>query len=159
MQVGRFDEGMRRAEPDEVGLDGRPAKWQLITSSYGSTQNYAWGNFMVFYDSSDMRLAQASRPDELETTLYIATKIYEEYGVNKTVPPLFVSAQEAQQIGEMETVLRDYAEQSLAEFVTGARRFDDTGWNSYTENLERLGLSRYLEIYQNTFEKSAFGGK
>ena len=54
---------------------------------------------------------------------------------------------------ELDTMLRDAVTEGIAEFVTGVRDID-RDWDRYVENLQRLGLDRFLEIYQREYERN-----
>jgi putative aldouronate transport system substrate-binding protein len=44
--------------------------------------------------------------------------------------------------------------QSTAQFITGQKSLD-SDWDSYVSDLGKLGLKRFLHIYQEAYDKSA----
>ena len=47
----------------------------------------------------------------------------------------------------------EFIEQSKAEFITGQRN-PDTGWESYLNELDSLGLNTWMEIAQTAYDRS-----
>ena len=47
----------------------------------------------------------------------------------------------------------EFIEQSKAEFITGQRNLD-TGWESYLNELDSLGLNTWMEIAQTAYDRS-----
>ncbi|MGW1024182.1 hypothetical protein ACWD4J_10750 [Streptomyces sp. NPDC002577] len=39
------------------------------------------------------------------------------------------------------------------QFITG-RKSLDSDWDSYVKNIDKLGLERFLQIYQQSYDKS-----
>jgi len=71
------------------------------------------------------------------------------------IPSLKYTLPEAQRIGVAITVIRDYVNQSLAEFTTGARDINnDTVWNAYLRELDNMGLRDWLTTAQAAFNRT-----
>ena len=52
----------------------------------------------------------------------------------------------------LEVQLENYIDSCRANFVTGDMSLD-IGWDTYLAELENLGLSRYLELKQEAYDK------
>ncbi|MGH2562598.1 MAG: extracellular solute-binding protein [Thermomicrobiales bacterium] len=150
-------EHWRWAEEGEVGIDGRPAIWKRLVS-FGQLQNYCWRQTGPWLKSNELRLGEAIDPAEadqnLEAILYRETK--ENYEPHQqpaewTLPPLFFTEEQAQQVAEIGTTIGDYVEQTFAAAITGS--FDIEGqWEEYLATLEGMGLPQYLQIHQEVFD-------
>ena len=91
-----------------------------------------------YVDNSAVRLVQ-----QLETLL--------DYAVTP-FPPVTMSAADAKTVRDLQSRIAPFAEQRMAEFVTGDRPLDDGQWQEYTEELERLGLNEMLAVWQKYAE-------
>ena len=50
---------------------------------------------------------------------------------------------------EMNTLFNDYIEQARVQFITGAMDIeDDAAWQGYLDQLNAMGLERYLEVVE-----------
>jgi hypothetical protein len=94
----------------------------------------------------------------------VATKeIMEPYKTDQWMPPNLLVADEVQdELTDLEQTIIGAQNDGLvgiftAEFITGSRDVnDDAEWNSYVEELERAGVDRYVEIWNETLERSGY---
>jgi hypothetical protein len=70
------------------------------------------------------------------------------YNKPKQLPPVRTSG------GSFHT----YVEESIAKFVVGDLNID-RDWTAFQNNLKNLGLDRYLQIIQTSYDNSAFAKK
>jgi len=71
------------------------------------------------------------------------------------LPALKFTLPEAQRTGVAITTIRDYVNQSLAEFTTGARDINnDTVWNAYLRELDSMGLRDWLSVSQAAYNRT-----
>lgn len=56
-------------------------------------------------------------------------------------------------LNRLDHCYNDYINQNALQFVTGAADLE-TGWDAYVAGLEQLGLPRYLEIMQASYDAS-----
>jgi putative aldouronate transport system substrate-binding protein len=55
------------------------------------------------------------------------------------------------------TNINTYVEESIAKFIVGDLDPNrDADWNNFQSQLKNLGIDRYLQIIQNTYNTSAF---
>ena len=54
-------------------------------------------------------------------------------------------------ISDLKTVIDSYIETETARFITGVRPLDE--FDSYLEELEKLGLSEYLGFYEDYYSQ------
>ncbi|MBO0991513.1 extracellular solute-binding protein [Bacillus sp. SD088] len=71
----------------------------------------------------------------------------------ETILPQFQStAEEGAEISAILTDVETYVEEMRAKFVTGKVDIE-TGWEEYVNNLEKMGIDRYLEIRRSQYER------
>lgn len=73
--------------------------------------------------------------------------------VETLMPQLFFTAEQSQELADIEATVSRYVEEMLARFVTGdADVTDDAAWEEFQSSLSAMGLSRMLEIYQEAYD-------
>ena len=77
-----------------------------------------------------------------------------ESGQWSKFPRAFMTADEAEEISIINTDLVEYAKQKLAEAIVGDVDID-AEWSSYLRELDKIGLQRWLEIYQGIHDRFA----
>ena len=65
-------------------------------------------------------------------------------------PAAFMDQEEITRIAEIETDLKNYAEQTKAGIVKDG--ITDEDWNAYLEKMDSMGLSELLELKQKGFD-------
>jgi putative aldouronate transport system substrate-binding protein len=145
----------RWAEPGEVGVDGKPAIWKDLGGSFGLT-NHAWRqtgpsyrSFALFHGGA----VEGEGPNG-EVMLYdMSNKNYAPYEqpLDWSLPPLYYSTDQAQEVAEYAATINPYVSQAFAQFCTGENDVDGD-WGSYLGTLEGMGLPQYLEIVQKTYD-------
>jgi putative aldouronate transport system substrate-binding protein len=155
------------ADPGATGPNGNPAKIKTITmdTSHPYYGNATWGtrfpNFSTYeYRNLAQTAADMLAPDGSGVERFLEVKSKENYApyaqdINKLIPPMYYSADDSLEIAAMATNINTYVEESIAKFVVGDLNIE-TGWNAFQTNLKNLGLDRYLQIIQNTYNNSAF---
>jgi putative aldouronate transport system substrate-binding protein len=79
-------------------------------------------------------------------------KLYADKYPSRVLPALKYTLPEAEQLGMTITDVNDYVNQSIAEFVTGARDINnDAQWNAYLRQLDNLGLQKWIQISQTAY--------
>jgi len=148
---GVKDLDWREGQPGEVAINGGPARFVMLRP--WATDPDTFMNVNVDYQPPEFRYGQIELEGDLETDLYrISQNVYAPYGVqDKILPPLAFTAEQATELGELDTVVNSYKDQSFAEFVTGGMDLDRE-WDSYLDRLKGLGLERYLAIYQEAYD-------
>ena len=142
----------RWATADEVGINGKPA-WYLPLTQWGTVQNQQWSQTNLSYRTDAFRLGEMRKSDvDLEVWLYDQSKKIEPYAqpIEKVVPPLYFTAEQAQELADIEATITRFVDESMSRFTNGDDNInDDAAWETYLATLDQMGLSRMLEIYRD----------
>ena len=86
---------------------------------------------------------------------YYRTNAYEEYTpylrTDISTMKFFFDEDTSDRIVELESVLKDYIENNIAKFVTGARSLDE--FDTYLEEVKRQGAEEYVSYYAQAYEE------
>ena len=147
------------SEPGEVGVDDKPALFEELTMVRGVPgQNQAWSHMSPRHASWAIIQSRTTDPDDIwyiEKRLYDATKSGQEpYGApaEMVLPPLFVSLTDQQEFNELRTTINEFVRENVALFVTG-KLDPESDWDSYLAELDKIGIDRYLELVQSTYDR------
>ncbi len=147
------------SEPGEVGVDDEPALFEELTMVRGVPgQNQAWSHMSPRHASWAIIQSRTTDPDDIwyiEKRLYDATKSGQEpYGAPEemVLPPLFVSLTDQQEFNELRTTINEFVGENIALFVTG-KMDPDGDWDAYLAELDKIGIDRYLELVQSTYDR------
>jgi putative aldouronate transport system substrate-binding protein len=156
------------ADPDGIGAGGVKAAFKNynITEDHPLYNKTGWplnlpsfrrANFWATWQQSSDPLA----PDGtgVEAYLYqITERNYQPYGnASYAIPPLWYSPEESSEMALLTTNINTYVEESIAKFIVGDLDPNrDADWNNFQAQLKNLGIDRYLQIIQNTYNTSAF---
>ena len=157
---GRYGiEGEHWRKPPEgtIAYNGQPAPFEIIpdTIVWGQPQNtyvagalgIAWTRYPSYWGANT-----SGDPFHLESVLWNATVIYNDYRFMDVLPTLFFTDEEGRERQELNNSISTYVEQMLAEFITGTADID-RDWDSYVGNVNNMGLARMLEIDQIAFDR------
>jgi putative aldouronate transport system substrate-binding protein len=142
-------------------MDGKtPAKYKSLVG-YGSQETVArndkventfrlleedwWGLFQVVGDIADPLNYTARLTQETIKLAAYAADV-------QLVPPLAYDVDTSARMSQISTPLNDFVNSSFVEFITGKRNLS-SDWNTYKQDLERLGLSEYVRIRQEAYNK------
>lgn len=168
-QFGLEDVAWRLPEAGEVALD--PTLEPIVAllpgdESNPDSVNGAWGSTAQLYAPAEWRNAEV-QPDDpylvsgYERRLFDATELYADHVPEDQVFPawrVWVDGTLSGELATLQTNIASYIDQTNVEFVTGQRDItDDAAWDDYLQGFEGLGLSRYLEIYQQSYDASTSG--
>jgi putative aldouronate transport system substrate-binding protein len=154
------------ADPGATGPDGSPALRKPIIMNPGDANygNTGWvARFPNFTDSAyrnmDQTAADMYAPDGSGGERFLEVKSRENYApygldISKLVPPMFYTASNALEMSTLQTNINTYVEESIAKFVVGDLNVE-TDWARFQNELRNLGIDRYLQIIQSTYDKSA----
>ena len=129
-------------------------------------KNIAWDSMAQYYLTLDYRNAQAVPTDiytesGLERRLYQATKLYEGHEDKaQWFPQTSVWPDPAlgSEIATLQTNLNSYVTQNQLAFITGSKNVD-ADWDAYVKGLDSTGMTRYLQIQQEAYDKYKAGSK
>ena len=147
-----------RSAPGTPAVDGTPtAVLTPVGSELGLAPNTNWNSqsarYMYFEGYHSKRALNEGT--EFEGMLYSETKKnYMPFVPDdeQIVPRLSFLGDEANEIVDIETQLIEYVNEMVARFVTGDVDIDD-GWEAYLRELDNIGLERYIEIYQTSYDR------
>jgi len=158
---GVKDTDWRWAYEGETGIDGEQAIWHSITDVANiPSQNIHWSQDGPSYRSSDYRLSQVVNPEtadiDIEVILYNLTKErYEPYAPAEpmNLPPMYFNEEQANQVATILPQLETFVDETLAQAVTGQIDIESE-WESYLSNLEAIGLSTFVDLYQQVLDET-----
>ena len=142
----------------EAGLvDSVNCVW--LTNIWSEPSNKFWRNNNPYYESMDNvnRVASGVTPFD-ETTksgmLYAYNlEWYSDKHPEHMLETLHYTVEESSTCTKIIMEVTEFIEQSKAEFITGQRNLD-TGWESYLNELDSLGLNTWMEIAQTAYDRS-----
>ena len=151
----------------KVGLDGQPAKYEVLNLYSAETQNHDWQDIGIRVAPADYRLGQAVDPDVdvttaegLEKLLYDASaELYEPYagtGNIKLFDEMKLTDEESTNISVIAVEVADIIESDSVAFMTGAKDIDSE-WDSFKDSLDKAGLQDLIAVYQEAYARSSQG--
>lgn len=141
---------------NEMGVDGDPATY-IPVLPWGKINSARWEEIGPTYNDFDNNGVKGPDPYELQQYLWNCTQDF--YAPYK--PPvemchnskIFFTADDARRLSEINTDLKDYLNNALAEFVTGVRDpNDDNQWEAYLNELRAMGYEEYISIHQARYD-------
>lgn len=77
--------------------------------------------------------------------------IYRPFMEEEKYPTIFFNPEELDEINTIETDVKDFVNQSRAQFLV--KGFSDSDWDKYVQQLEDMGIDRLMEIYQTGLDR------
>ena len=78
-------------------------------------------------------------------------EFYEPHRANDAYPPVMLSNEELQQIADAQTEINTYVGRQFATFIVEGNI--DAEWDGYVAQLESMGLSKVVEVYQGAYDR------
>jgi putative aldouronate transport system substrate-binding protein len=152
-RYGVLDRDWKIPPSGTESVDGKQALYEEILR-WGSPQKAYWGVGPITWGRfGSYKRAKSPDPFELEYVLWDAYEKYLPYAYQMGVPKnLPFTLEESRRFNELNRLLVEYAEQSLAQFVTGQRNIARE-WDAYVAQLDRMGLPELLRITQAAFDR------
>lgn len=126
--------------------DGTYTKINIETMSEEDQEKYAWGNL---WPQSLPKYIPAGFKIKEDVEVYNETKyrdeLYMPYLTEKCIPDTWPDMENMDELSELQTSITDYITQCQAKWISGQADIE-TGWDAYLEQLDKLGLDRYLEL-------------
>lgn len=143
------------ADEGQVGLTGEQAVWW--NKKYPPDVGKGWGQLHIYNFSRSYRDGIVSDPDvpHFERRLHEATVPYEELRPAREaqLPTVIFDEVAATDQATNEQTITPYVEQAIAEFSLGRRDInDDAVWDEYVSTLDKMGIARFVELYQVAYE-------
>lgn len=127
---------------------------------WAETNSKFWHNVGPRYAPLSIGNTVADGSKEFDETLksnMVGAYSYEYYyeaHPEKVLPQLKYTAEEADENTSPIMEITDLIKTSTAEFVTGQRTLDDTGWENFKTEMENLGLQTWLENAQAAYDRT-----
>ena len=148
----------------KVGLNGEPAKYEVLNVYTSETQNHDWQDIGIRVAPAEYRLGQAVdadvdpyAPEGLEKLLYDASaELYAPYagaGNIKLLDELKLTDAENSDISVIAVEVEKIIEETSVAFMTGAKDID-AEWDGYVESLYNAGLEDLLAVYTTAYARS-----
>lgn len=155
---GPLNEGFRFLEPDsgKIGIDGQPALYESLSPIDEQPPNSSWNQMALGMRTRDFR-AKSAVTDAVafEKPLEEYTEAnYEPYAppLDMIIPPIYFTEEQSTDLLAIESTLKSYIEEKNATFITGTLPIDEN-WDAYLAELEAIGLSKLLAIYQEALDQ------
>ncbi|WP_305766883.1 extracellular solute-binding protein [Candidatus Epulonipiscium viviparus] len=143
------------AKEGDVNAIGEPATYVRLTGNNDRDGRY-WNRLGPSYSAEDFIIRYAVEGEgDAETTLHqITLDYYMPYLPDDSmlILPMSFDTDQSREIIDIETAMNAYFDITFAEFVTGKLDIDEH-WDEYVAEMEKIGLSRYLEIYQTKYDQ------
>jgi len=148
----------------KVGLNGEPALYEVLNQYSGEAQNHDWQDVSIAARPAYFRLGEAVDPNVdittsagLEYLLYSSSKEkMEPYAQDPTkndvLPELKLTEEEVSKIQTIGVEVEKYIAESRVAFITGQKSLD-TDWDAYLKDLDKMGLSTLLGVYQTAYDR------
>lgn len=163
-KIGLKGIGWEDSKPGDVGLNDEPALYRTLIPYVEEPQNNSLMQIGINYAPEDFRFGEAVDPnvdpfaaEGLEKMLRDETKNkYEPYAPKtdslSVLPPIKLKDEDSQQIQTISVELANYVKESTIRFITGDLSLDKD-WDNYVQNLYNIGLGKYLDIYQQGYDR------
>lgn len=141
---------------DLVGLDGDPARFEIINNVWGETGSVFWRSECLFYNNYENVYGKGIKEGVFNPDKYHhdnTINCYQPYVVGNLVPigSLFFTEEERGDYSILATSINEHVSQQLAAFATGTRSLSE--WDNYKQELEGLGLEQYLNYIQTAYDR------
>lgn len=145
--------GMTNAYVEEKLYD--KVSMAYISNYWQEPCNKTWHNINPRYASLTMAntVANGTKPYNPEELVGKNYNYYFTKHPEHVLPLLHYSEEEAAKVQEAIANIPGYIQQSMAEFITGARDIEGT-WDKYLQELDSMGLNEWLSIAQAVYERS-----
>lgn len=152
------EKGIRYDDAPEGATNflGEPAKY--VRYEGDKFQDVSWNQLGPFYTPEGDELSFTGKEnlaEDLEKILYeSAVNDYLPVAQDPAtmMPPTAFTTDESRIIVDVTTNMNVYIDQTIAEFITGAKDID-TEWDSYLQTLENYGLSEYVAMNQAAYDR------
>ena len=150
---------IRKAKEGELGIDGQQAIWTIEEKSAeeqakysDSTQNLSWNNCTIWYSSLEESL-KTHNPTKVNEEYYKAYLQYLPFA-SANHPNIGINEEDVEEAADY-TTIGDEVDVYFAKFVTGELDLDKD-WDAYVKGMSGLGLDRYMEILQRSYDSGNY---
>jgi putative aldouronate transport system substrate-binding protein len=162
--MGPLNVGWKKPVAGDVALD--KATKPLYNPIQNPPKNIGWGalgqyNNTLAYRNAQVVPADAYSSAGYERRLFDATKLYEGHEDKAQYFPqtsVWPDPSLSGELATLQTNLSSYVNQNQLAFITGSKNID-SGWDAYVKGLDSTGMTRYLQIQQQAYDKYKAGSK
>jgi putative aldouronate transport system substrate-binding protein len=151
--LGRPDIEWRYGEPGEIGSNGKQALRVTLAEDL-NVGNHHWAQVGPAHRDADIMYGNATDQSIVHqmVVLYGAAKNQYDIGVDpkEVYKPAYMTAEQVAEIGQAQTSIYEYTQESIVRFITGDLDLDKD-WDSYVSELDKMGLERYLELVEISY--------
>ena len=144
----------RKAEEGELNELGEQAKFTAINGrAFGETQNEKWVQLVPEYRPFEFAFTfKKKNPDDasINGKLSKESEKYEPYLEDKTIPDMFYDESIANEFSMLKSSIYNETYRLVADLILNDKDIDKE-WGNYIDTLNELGLKRYTEIQQDTY--------
>lgn len=139
----------------QMESSGYPATYRLLSGAQSGVQNKWWNVWSPMYLTYDICNGRADDDDPLNGTRIALDTVGLLQGKvpENVVGKIVYSAQESQDISEINSNLTSYWQEARTLFILGDMDLDKD-WDAYLAELDRIGLPKYLEVSQAAYERT-----
>ena len=159
MRFGELNVDWRWTTPADNLIDAaiqQPAMLLEINVIGGVTNTKHWntstGTFFIFRGNTEGRARQSGGWIGDRWDLFDNRFINDGKDLPEKAIAIDYTQEELDAIMEIRTTITSYHRECLALFITGEMNID-RDWNGYLQNLQRMGLDRYLSIAQTAYTR------
>lgn len=158
--------GWSKPRPGDVALDDKTKVGYYRFTETEHPKNISWDAMAQYNITLAYRNEQAVPTDiytdsGLERRLFQATQQYKGHeDLTQFFPQTSVWPDPAlgNEIATLQTNLNNYVTQNQLAFITGSKNID-TDWDAFVKGLDSTGMTRYLQIQQEAYDKYKSGNK
>ncbi|MFI7062690.1 ABC transporter substrate-binding protein [Kribbella sp. NPDC050124] len=162
--MGPENVGWTKPGPGDIALDDKVKP--MYKPKQDAPKNINWGALGQYNNTLAYRNAQVVPADiytgaGLERRLFQATKLYEGHEDKAQWFPqtsVWPDPSLSGELATLQTNLNSYVNQNQLAFITGSKNID-AEWDAYVKGLDSTGMTRYLQIQQEAYDKYKSGSK
>ena len=126
-----------------------------IFDTWSEPQNKTWQNVTpAYYSKEFIEMEGVKDYQDNPSNLKVVNMTLNDEKYPYMMPNLHYTVEDTDKILETVTLIPDYVDQSMADFITGARSLDDD-WDAYIDEMNNMGLADWLSIAQATYDAQA----
>jgi putative aldouronate transport system substrate-binding protein len=162
---GHFgEEGLdwRKPQAGDVAVEksATPLLATIPSKPGDKPHNSAWGAMAQYFQPKEFRDSWVASTDiyasaGYERRLQEATHLYDGKQPKDVFPhwAIWIDPSVADEAAMLRTNIKNYIDQGAVKFITGNKDLNKD-WDEYVNGLDKLNLKRYLEIMQQSYDKS-----
>lgn len=141
---------------DLVGLDGKPARFEILDNQWSKTGSVFWRSECIYYNNYENVYGKGFQKDVFNPDKYHhdnTVTYYQPYVVGDIVPAgsLFFTEEELSDYASLASGIKEFVKQQLAAFATGSRSMDE--WDAFQQEIKDLGFDQYMEYIQTAYDR------